>query len=310
MSFADLVSKHTKKKVVGGGDLVVEPLMAFLEKAGSFDSGERGTALHASQMYYFCPRAGVLAVLAPPVKTVDATLQAKFDIGHAMHAWYQNRYLGPAGLLKGTWRCTRCGKAKLGLMPRMHCECHGPCEECIWPLAARLEKACQLCYRTPSSWEYLETKLAWMEAGIVGKCDGILDKSGSIKLNPEDAVLEMKTITPDLFKGLKDAKDQHKYQCRLYMKMTGLRRGVVLYIDKSADDKVPVKEFEVAYDEADAQDAFDKAKMYRTALADHKLPPRIRCSEAGCSRAKYCDMGKLCFDDARVEELQKAWGVA
>jgi hypothetical protein len=306
VSFADLVSRQTKKK--GGTGLVVAPLNEFLEKVSVFNSGERGNSLHASEMFYFCPRGGVLRTLQPSVPVADAARQAKFDIGHAMHAWYQNRYLGPAGLLKGTWRCVACNKTVLGLMPKVVCDCQKPCVDCVWPAGATLQRVCQLCYRTPSTWEYEEMGLSWLEAGIVGHCDGILDRSGSIKLNPEDVVLEMKTITPDLFKLLTDAKEAHQYQCRLYMKMTGLRRGVVIYIDKSADDKAPVKEFEVAYDEADVQDALDKSKMYRTALHDHKIPPRVRCSEKGYGRAKYCDCADLCFADARVEQLQKAWG--
>lgn len=304
MSFADVVKENVaelpapktkEKKVVVAEPVVVEPLHAFLKDLDEVED-DRAPGLHVSSMFYVCPRQFVIETLNPGAvpDPIDSVTRARFDIGHAMHDWYQNKYLGPMGILKGAWKCTGCGKRFQGFMPKEHCDCKNPsrCEhDCIWPKKTKLGKICQLCPRRPNEWKFMEIWVRETDLGIVGSSDGIIDRG-------EEHVLEMKTIDPDMYRNLTDAYAAHKYQTRIYMWLLGIPKGVVLYIEKSARGPRVAKEFSITQDPAVEQDVRRKVGIIKKAMADRVLPP--------CEGKRLCACDKI--KPAVWEKALENWG--
>ena len=244
--------------------VIVDPLISYLT---AYDDGyAQDGLLHMSQLHYLCPRAQILSGLSGVWSKPSAMLQAKFDIGHAMHYHYQNKYLGPMGILHGDWRCLRCGAIVSGEMP----DSEG-------------------CGNSDHVWEYVETVCRIPEYGIIGKCDGIIDRGDG-----EPWVVDFKTQDPYLFHNCTGASEAHKMQVNLYMYALGISRGIVLYIDKSANDrKVPCKEFIVERDDTLLNAAFEKAKLYWDCVSNQEIPdcgrPDKYKSKCGCRSFKDVD---------------------
>lgn len=271
MSFSDLV-KAAKKR--GDQPVVGDALKTFLENKCAKPS-LRAPGYHVSSLYYMCPRSVVLQrVLGVSGSPPSAILQAKFDIGHAMHAWYQNKYFGPMGILWGRWNCSSCGDMiRNSFMPEVPCDCEN----------SRI-----------AVWEYVETRVFCQGLNIVGHCDGIIDRGDG-----DQYVLELKTMDPYLFSKLKEPQEAHKCQVRWYAWMQGIDKGLIVYIDKSANGKDPIKEFVVKHDSETIEMVRAKIMTCERAFADKTIPERT-CDNKSCAKAKYCSLKTLCFDQDAV----------
>lgn len=243
--FVSAVSKMMDKKDTSSGNIISDRLIDYLEDFD--DDYAKDTFFHVSSLYYMCPRCEVYkAVLTPdrlPQSSLDAITQARFDIGHAMHWWYQNKYLGPMGVLKGKWKCSRCEHIVNGLMPSVVCEKCGK-----------------------KAWEFEETVVMSKKWNILGKTDGVLLH------NDEEVVLDLKTCKPSLFSSLKKPWPSAIYQVQVYMWMLKIKRGVLLYIDKSADGVVPVKEFPVEYSLDTINNTKGKITSFKLGMETQSLP--------------------------------------
>ena len=68
---------------------------------------DRKPGLHASGLYDVCARRNVLmTVYGSHTTPHTAGNYFTFDVGHALHYWWQERYLGPKQELWGDWMCT------------------------------------------------------------------------------------------------------------------------------------------------------------------------------------------------------------
>lgn len=243
--------------------VVVQPLLTFLQEQSDADEYGRDPFLHISQMYYMCPRAEVAITLTGQKESITPALAAKFDIGHAMHHWYQNKYLGPMGVLIGTWKCVRCLKTFEGPMPET--------------------KGCQ--DEHGHVWEYVEKQCVLPKYGIIGKTDGIIERGDGAW------VMDLKTQDPYLFSKCTEPYEAHKMQVNLYMEALGISRGLVVYIDKSANDKnFPCKEFRVDKDQALLDSAYEKARAYWNALKTGEMP-ECTCPEKKKKKCPSCQSG-------------------
>lgn len=239
---------------------------------------------HPSSMYYMCPRLEVLKRVIPPelmgpVKH-DVVTRAKFDIGHAVHAWYQNVYLGPMGILKGRWFCRACGFV------------HGSSSEPVF-----MPKTCgktledgSLC--DGSAFEYIECAVISEEWNIVGKTDGIITVDGT------DYVVDIKTIDPDLFKKLSSPWPSNTFQIQIYMWLFGIKKGILLYVDKSSNGPSPVREFLIEHSSKTVNDACGRITSFNMAMQTRSLPVCM-CPEKG----RFSD---TCSDVEKSVEVLKA----
>jgi len=264
MSFGKIIKKWQDKK---DSDVVVSPLMSWISEQTKKDTRKKDPLLHISEMYYLCPRNKILELLFLDLLTYpEPVLQAKFDVGHMFHYWYQNRYLGPMGILHGCWKNRKTEDVITGFMP-------SPFEE----------------------YEYIEPSVSIPKYGMVGRCDGLLDRGDG------PWVIDLKTQDPALFKACMEAYEAHRMQVNLYMYGLEIERGLLLYLDKSVNGKFPCKEFKVCRDDRLLSMAFAKAQIYQQALVDKKFPECI-CTKT--AKAK-CLCGQ--FDDKKIDEIEKRW---
>jgi hypothetical protein len=279
MGFADAL-KEKEKKQSQLTSIVSEDLERWMIGLNTLDEG-RKPGFHPSNIFYTCPRAYILEKLLPgsTKEPIDPNTRAKFDIGHSVHAWYQNKYLGPIGTLKGSWKCSHCDKVVEGFMPKTHCPCISTeCDtKCIWK-STGIERTCQICYKRPNEWLYQEPHVYSEEFGFGGHMDGIIVR------NEQDYVIDIKTIETQAFSKLTMAQDAHKYQVNIYMWFSGIPRGFVLYVDKSSKGPLPFKEFMVKYDSSIQQDVRRKIDLIQKCETDKVLP--------SCE-GKFCKCSKV-----------------
>jgi len=273
-----------------GGDVVSNPLKTALSD-GSFRKTDkpRAEGLDPSQIHGMCYRAKMFAenlkkvMGSDPVvsqmsfdETISATLQAKFDIGHAIHHWYQNFYLGPMGILRGGWRCSKCGTTVQGFRPADVCSCGS------------------------DHWRFVEPETNIPELGIVGHCDGIIDRGDG------EWVMDIKTINPDLFKSLSEPSLSYIYQVHCYMMALKINRSIILYVDKSSNLANPTKEIKIYFNPDIEADIRQYAEDYRK-MREQKILTPCTCENKSCTSAKRCGYSEICFDQDLSNRFEKAW---
>ena len=70
------------------------------------------------------------------------------------------------------------------------------------------------------------------------------------------------------------------------------------------------KEFVIDYDKSAMEEVCDKIGMYRTAVEQKKLPPRMAVCELTprAPKPRNCPFGKVCVSDVKSTEVEKKWG--
>jgi hypothetical protein len=210
----------------------------------------RKPGLHASSLGKICSRRRlIIAAFGENVVPHTAGNYFTFDVGHSMHFWWQERYLGPKQELLGDWVCMGCqcptcaellelattraerqaiyrscescrgtgGKVTRGLMP-LECECGKPWQEAV---------------------HYLELPVVNDELKYVGHTDGILDHS------PKRRIFEFKTISPSEYDKLdkRGPYEDHIIQAHAYMVPLGLEEAIIVYENKGSQCKWKVNMF-------------------------------------------------------------------
>lgn len=281
MSLADLI-----RKVHGPDKLTVALDLFIRQRPGDY----REPGWHPSQFCGACPRLMTLDRLLPGPEgggDVDVKLQRIFDVGKALHHWYQNEYFGPMGVLWGKWRSIR-GEIRWGFMPSLSGE--GKHHE----------------------WEFLEVPfgaaLGEGFAPIRGHADGL------VQLQNKWFLLEMKSINDRGFNWLGQAKTGHIAQGQIYGEMVRQKLVrecpieipypeslLVLYIGKNDSQE---KEFVVPLDSVAGKRELRRPLQVEEAMRDHILPDREPdCTNMLKEPAKACRMVSYCFGSLSWDEL-------
>jgi len=288
---------------------------------------ERKPGLHASGLGKVCGRR-LLVIEAFGAHSVPNTAGNYFtyDMGHALHYWWQERYLGPKQELWGDWMCTACScpecdveygsgdketcavcrktgrKITRGLMP-MNCECGVP-----WQDAVR----------------YMELPVYDEELDYCGHCDGILVHA------PNRRLFEFKTMSPSEYEKLEKRSKpytngphpDHVVQAHAYMGPLELNEALIVYVNKGSQCKWTVDRcgqfvagepkvtpFIIHWDQKlwdgiverihvyhQATDILEEAKSSITRLprAAIETLPRI-CADMKCQMAQRCPVSRECF---------------
>ena len=148
-----------------------------------------------------------------------------FDVGKALHWWWQNKYLGPMQRLWGQWFCGRCEQSSTGLMPKA-------CPSC----AARRSILYQWTDESgkPQSAvvdniTYAEMLLVSDDLALSGHPDGLLVRRGETV----PALLnELKTISTTNYDKLRSPESGYVDQIHAYMHILDMRSCMITYIDK------------------------------------------------------------------------------
>lgn len=228
-----------------------------------------------------CPREEVLVRRAQITRRsiIDASLLFAFDAGSEYHWALQNKVLGPLGILLGVWRCTACGRLTGEPRPgTFHPEHQQPCPA-----------VCARCHG--KDFEYVEQLFRDQEHRVAGHPDGFLRLPGRADLG----ILEAKSISPN---GLKDVRKipqyNHRLQLHVYLWLTGLQWGTVLYWSKGSWGLDAFVEHFVERDETIVTSLKAQARAVWEALQADTLTERI-CATPTCSRASDCPVAPMCF---------------
>lgn len=213
----------------------------------------RDDGFHVSSLFRFCPVQWVLSRIAQKERYIPVGDRYRWDVGHAMHRMIRH-YLADMGVLKGRWLCENGHVADGGISLK--------------------PSACAVCGEKKFWYREIKMEVPVDKANkIVGSTDGI------VVVNGEDVGLEIKSVPPGALSGMREPYPYPVYQLRLYMHMlrvTGvspnLRRGIVLYA-APMDDRViliPVKTFEIAYEDGPWNEALGKIKRAIALHGDYK----------------------------------------
>lgn len=285
------------------GDFAQDLLDDFLEwLVRGKTEPPRAPGLHCSSLWKTCPRVPLLEARYAEYLTVEsdsAGQRLTYDVGHAIHDLVQNTFMGPFGRLYGNWKCLSCQKiVHEGTMPRA-------CPRCDIPWRCEEDGVQNIVYA--------EMFVSDDDLKYCGHCDGIM-----LSREGKKFVFEFKTISKSQYGGLKAPKHEHVVQVHAYMNALGLKKAVVMYLDKGSQadwKQLPdgtwispnphVKMFLVEWDadlwanmERRIRDYHRAAKRAKTLptveIEDINEFPRI-CSHAKCDLAKDCGVREYCF---------------
>jgi hypothetical protein len=131
-------------------------------------------------------------VFQPMATKPKAGEQATYDIGHAVHWWFQNKYLGPSGMLWGEWKCRRCSFVYVGLMPTV-------CSSCA----------------ADRSFLFEESWIGDAALRYLGHPDGHYVEVDDVE---PTSLIEIKTIASSGYTALRAPKHEHLIQVHAYMR--------------------------------------------------------------------------------------------
>jgi len=121
---------------------------------------------------------------------------------------------------------------------------------------------------------------------VSGRADAILC------INNENYVLDIKSINSMLFRKLEEPKEENIYQVQLYMHFFGIKKGLLLYVDK---DQQNLKEFFLEYDESLCKGLMDKFYALKSQIETDVLPAKLEDYPRNwqCTYCQYKDICKM-----------------
>jgi hypothetical protein len=261
----------------------------------------RAPGLHCSSLWKTCPRIPLLEKKYAEFLKIEKNSpgqQLTYDVGHALHHWVQNAWMGPFGRLWGNWKCLSCQKiTHEGPMPQVCPQC-----DVIW---RNDEDGSQNIV-------YDELFVVNEQLKYCGHCDGIfLTRAGN------KVVFEFKTISKSQYGGLKQPKHEHIIQVHAYMAALGLKDAIVFYLDKGSQAdwrKLPdgwscknphIKVFHVKWDDGIWGSMVKRIEEYHRADKRARDLPVVEiehinefarvCTHKKCDMANDCGVRDLCF---------------
>lgn len=238
-------------------------------------------SIRASSVPSLCAREEVICALngIDRLDRVDAGLNLTFLHGTSLHWGVQNKLLGPAGILYGTWRCDSCGQM------------HGIPRDGVpivdW--AVRYPNECSRC--GDKVFTYEEHSFADPSIQLTGHSDGFLVVPGL----PGMGILEVKSIGARGALEIKNAPQiGHLIQAHVYMMFSGLQWAKILYWKKADYGVKALVEHHVVRDEDTVSLIRETVGSVWSGIRDKTLPQRI-CATDHCPRAKSCPVVDRCF---------------
>jgi len=318
--------RRTKKHVC-----LSDEIDKFLIKSESLPNN-RDKNFHVSEFAGYCVRELVINKLIPtkPRKNSPDLIRT-FNFGTALHDWYQNKYLGPMGILWGKWECSRCGFIHWGFMPKDRHECdsalkQNSCIHCLEKGRIELRGGCIHCGLW-GQWIYREIPVVKRfdeyNISFVGHCDGL------IKLYNQWFVVELKSMRDPIFLQLDGARYNHSCQGKTYgyLIRSGCVEGlpcdiaipkpskvIVFYIGKNCSKE---KEYSLNLDDFESEFFTNVPLIFYLSLQRKILPPKWEeCTKRSDSIPQKCKKASHCFADRSWDHMvdignkrRKKWGM-
>jgi hypothetical protein len=244
--------------------------------------------IRASGFALMCPREEVLCARARITREreIDTDLLLIFEHGHGLHDRLQNVILPRVGVLRGKWICLGCGTMQGGPPPE---DCSASTD---WAIPCPDE--CEEC--GASEFRFFEVEYYNHALRLKGHTDGYLAIPGM----PGLGVLEAKSIKPGW--QIKNVpKLEHAIQLQLYLLLTGLQWGIILYWIKGENGLEAFVEHFVERDEDTLTKVKAAIRGIHSGVMGGPLPDRT-CASAGCPRAADCVVSEACFAEETVED--------
>lgn len=249
-------------------------------------------------------------ILLRQEKRPNVDLQAIFDVGTAVHFFWQREYLGPFGILYGIWKTNCCNTYTCGPIPqkpvsgepgKYH---YGICANCGRPFSVEYE---EICFSIPVPGR-----------AISGHCDGVCFDN----VDNGWRIVELKTMNTFQFKKLDAPLPAHVEQLNLYMHAmqnypelsslhtyrpelskqiaASLLPGLIVYIDKNSDSG-NIKTYTVKYNLQLANTLIDRVREANLCLAasdlghmEHVLPDGLLEDSCGACKGAKCPVQRIC----------------
>lgn len=263
-----------------------EVIIDILKKTSGFSYKKAPFRPRASGIYKACMRQLVLCTkLDIPVSSyVNFSQKMTFEIGNAIHYWFQNNSKLLGDIRCGFWKCGGCGKTtSFSRVPK---------------------RGCRACGAGSDTWTYDEYELDIKKPYYVtGHPDMFIElERGRFH------VMEFKSINSAEFKTLEAPIIEHIWQLQTYMwaceqdsfKLginTDPEEGYIMYISKAMDTP-PIKVFTVKKDRHILKQIMSKLKDYKNGI-DKKKPPPYHpiCEENSFNNymAKSCPVKEQCL---------------
>ena len=115
-------------------------------------------------------------------------------------------------------------------------------------------------------------------------------------------IVELKSISDSGFEYVKKKgpKEAHVLQLQLYMWITGVKQGALLYENKNTQE---LREYLIPYDPETAQKVIDKVHLVNKCVDDGTLPPKeFDKSDLTC---RWCDYFNICWPSKQLIPLEK-----
>ena len=315
MNISDVLKVRKKAEDTGYIIPIVEE--QIIVDAMKSTRSRRKDVFHPSELCFgtFCSREWIFCQRDPVLnekRKVSIEQQRRFDVGHVLHSYMQEK-LGNSGYLFGVWECLR--------------RCKG--ESCI-NLGFKPKK--EVC--NDALWVYKEPTVHDEDLHIYGNVDGIVIKP------PYKYGFEFKSTKSDAFNTMVSPLYNHKEQAFWYLDLLSRNHfkqwndlckvegvddiieelkpyiekpfdgAVVVYQNKDTQEFreffVPAKfskdgSFMIPDDEDLHYIIEQKKKTLRKALEHLEkgtLPERLyQCDDKSARRAKICSASKPCFEE-------------
>ena len=278
MSLAELI-KNMHRSPQGTPSLGAKIEEYYIKKSHEFDEEkhkDRVTRFHASKFsyhgvcareYYLLMKREELGLELERPDPFETSLLRIFDHGHGIHSMYQDRVLGPAGILYGKWKSPNADEPPVeGFQPS-------------------------------PDWTYIEPRMYWPEKRISGYCDGYLKIEGRWYL------LEIKSSNDQSFRFLKrnrQPRDYHARQSQIYMMSPNdlelsfeVEGAFILYINKDTGEELDLF---IPNDPSIVAPVLNQIDEAISCLDQSMIPPRLEaCKTVKSKRAKDCRACKGCF---------------
>ena len=121
---------------------------------------------------------------------------------------------------------------------------------------------------------------------ISGRIDDI------VKIKTDDKTILVEVKSTKMLSYIKEPSESYVMQLQLYMHSTGIKEGIILYIEKAT---LKTKIFEVNYDERLVNAIFERFKELHKCIKSNELPlPEAMRTKSMNWMCKYCDYADRC----------------
>lgn len=232
--------------------------------------------LRASEFGSICPREEVIVSRKNLTRKRDRAANDMLQMlqGSGLHWAIQNILLPQVCDFLGVWRCISCGKT------------YGDGTNVPHSLRSRPLS----CTCGTQEFLYREIVIKNEDFRISGHPDGFLILEGY----PGVGIIEIKTIGAG-WEVKQCPLMEHVIQIQIYLWLTNLEWGKILYWDKKVQGEDSIIEHHVVRDPDTIEELKEQARSIWTGLdASKRLPDRV-CANSQAPRAKKCSVTEPCF---------------